>query len=408
MPAAGVGMRTLLSLSFLLASAVPCAALDAGFDGYADLRLVAPGGETSWLDGGLGKLRYGRGDSDFQFAALFGQGYVRVTPDFTAVLSLRVAPGQSNFFDPLEAYVRYAPLSMAHWAWSVKAGAFFAPFSLENTELGWTSHWTITPSAINSWFGDELRTLGGEGTLAWRSEPGSFTLTAAAFGWNDPAGVMMAERGFTLDDRPTGLFEQLRIPDASVILGGDTPPDSTPIFEEIDHRMGWYAGASWDDAKQWHLELVRYDNEGNPLAHDDEYSAWHTRFWDAGFSDTLGEFTVLSQALMGDATIQPAPGLISTTDFDSAYALLGWERGRWRLAARAEIFHTGTHTTLGASPLSENGTALTAAATWSPLDWLRLTGEVVSLESRRDERALAGLAPRQSETQAQLAAKVYF
>src|SRR5579862_3480874 len=48
-------------------------AVDFTFDGFADFRLVAPAGERAWIDGGLGKTRYGEGDSNFQFGDAYGQ-----------------------------------------------------------------------------------------------------------------------------------------------------------------------------------------------------------------------------------------------------------------------------------------------------------------------------------------------
>jgi hypothetical protein len=402
-------MKRLLPLLLCLAPAPALAQIDYGASGYADFRLVAPSDERSWLQGGLGKTRYGQGDPNFQFAGAVGQGYVLLTPEILAVAVLRIEPEQRTFFDALEAYVRYRPVSTTPWRWSVKGGAFFAPFSLENTEIGWSSYWTITPSAINSWFGDELRTIGGEGTLDWRTPEGTLELIAAGFGWNDPAGVMIADRGWSMDDRPTGLLDHLREPDATLLLLGDVPPDDTPTFKEFDSRAGWYAGLSWDDASRWHVELERYDNEADPSAHHEDYFAWRTRFWNAGLSFKYDELTVLSQALTGDTEIAPAAGFTSTTDFDSAYLLLGWERDDWRVAVRGDWFRTKTHTTLGPSPaLSENGDALTGAVSWLPRDWLRLTGEVLWIDSRRNERAIVGLAPRQSDTQLQLSARFYF
>ncbi|HEY1962894.1 MAG TPA: hypothetical protein VGG69_10785 [Rhizomicrobium sp.] len=403
-------MKRLVPLALFCALATPVRAqIDYGASGYIDLRLVAPADERSWLQGGLGKTRYGKRDSNFQFAGAVGQGYVLLTPEILAVAVLRVEPGQRTFFDALEAYVRYRPVSTSPLRWSVKGGAFFAPFSLENTELGWSSYWTITPSAINSWFGEELRTIGAEGTLDWRTPEGSLQVIAAGFGWNDPAGVIMADRGWALSDRSTGLIDHLREPDATLLLFGGEPPESTPIFKEFDSRAGWYAGISWDDASQWHVELERYDNEADPSAHHQDYFAWRTRFWNAGFSYHFDEFTVLSQALTGDTEIAPAPGFASTTDFDSAYVLLGWERGDWRVAARGDWFRTETRNTFGATPaLSENGDALTGAVSWLPRDWVRLTGEVLWVNSRRDERAITGVDPRQSNVQAQISARFYF
>lgn len=402
-------MRELIPLVVLAGTIVPAHAGDFSFGGYADFRLLAPpNDDRSWLDGGLGKLRYGKGDSTFQFAGAIGEGTWTVIPELTAVAVVRVEPKQLTFFDVLEIYVRYRPVSTTRLRWSVKGGAFFAPFSLENTEVGWSPYWTITPSAINSWFGDELRTIGAEFTLEWRAESGTLKVMGSGFGLNDPAGVIMADRGWAMDDRPTGLFDHLREPDATLLLFGDTPPDRTPIFKEFDNRAGWYAGASWDDARQWHVELFRYDNEANPSAHQEDYFAWNTRFWDAGFSYHIDEFTILSQVLTGVTTISPAPAFSATTDYNSAFALLGWEKGQWRVAVRGDVFHTHTINSFGGMPAtSENGNAFTAAVSWLPNDWLKLTGELLSLTSKRGERVLTGLNPTQTETQFQLSAKFY-
>jgi hypothetical protein len=107
--------------------------------------------------------------------------------------------------------------------------------------------------------------------------------------------------------------------------------------------------------------------------------------------------------------IDPFPGFSSKTDFDSAYLLVGWERDQWRIAARADWFRTHTDTTFGPSrELSENGNALTGAVSWLPRDWIRLTGEVLWIDSRRDERAIEGIDPRQTDVQLQLSARFYF
>ncbi len=401
-------MRWTIGL-FALLLATPCQAAQFSFSGVADFRFVAPdASDRSWLDGGLGKLRYGRNDSNLQFAGAIAQGIVLLTPELLMSAVVRVDPRVRPGVDLLESFVRYRPVSTTRWRWSIKGGAFFAPFSLENSELGWSPYWTLTPSAINSWYGDELRTIGSEATLEWRSDSGTFTLLFAVFGLNDPAGVMMADRGWALGDTPTGLFEELRVPDATLVLHHETPPDTTPIFAEFDNRPGWYAGASWTAADQWLIEAFRYDNEADPGAHQDDYFAWRTKFWDIGASKQLGAFKLLAQAIIGNTEIAPSARFSATTDFDSAFALLGWEQDEWRVAVRAEEFHTRTYNTFGLSAAtSEIGSAVTAAVSWLPNDWLKLTGELVAITSRRGERTLSGLNARQDETQFQLSARVY-
>jgi hypothetical protein len=403
-------MRLWLTIAFSLLACV-CAlsanAVDFAFQGYADFRVVVPDGETTWVDGGLGKLRFGgtQPDPDFRFAEAVGQETVSFTDDLRAVTALRIEPEQRTGIDALDAYLIYAPLAEGDWNWSAKAGAFFPPFSLENTDLGWTSPYTLTPSAIDSWIGDELRTIGGEASIGRRTPFGSFALAAALFCCDDPAGVLMADRGWSLDDRPTGLFEDPHLPDATLDLFGRPAPDRTSIFEEIDNRIGWCAGAHWVVPSVGTLSVYRYDNDANPGAHDDDYFAWHTRFWSAGWESHFGAVSVLAQALRGDTTIEPAPPAYSETSFQSAYALIAYDiSDDWRIAGRAETFSTHRATD---SLLNEDGHALTAALSWSPRDWLRVMGEVIDLDSKRAERVLEGLSPTQSQTQYQLSARFF-
>ena len=148
--------------------------------------------------------------------------------------------------------------------------------------------------------------------------------------------------------------------------------------------------------------------KGTPSAHQSDYFAWRTKFWEGGFTGKRDEFTLITQALTGTTEISPSPGFSSTTDYQSAFALLGWERDEWRVAGRADLFSTRAHNTFGGAPAtSESGYALTAAVSWLPNDWLKLTGELLSVESKRGERAVVGLDPQQTETQFQLSARVY-
>jgi hypothetical protein len=150
-------------------------------NGLVDLGLSVPWQTTSWMKGGFGKLDNGGGGRGG--IAPIGQGltdlHLELDPSLGVFATARFAPDQHAPFDVLEAYGRYQPVSTPNWLWSMKLGAFFAPISLENEGVGWTSPWTLTPSAINSWVGDELRTIGGETTAEWRYQGGALGLTGA-------------------------------------------------------------------------------------------------------------------------------------------------------------------------------------------------------------------------------------
>ncbi|MBV9903285.1 MAG: hypothetical protein JO346_01750 [Alphaproteobacteria bacterium] len=372
-------------------------AAEFGFDGYADVRLVAPSGTRSYLDGGLGKLRFEHGDSNIKLGDLYGE--VRASDDaWFALADIRISPEYGNGIDLTQVYVRYAPPSGTNWHWSARAGAFFPPFSLENEQLGWSTFWTLTPSAINSWVGAELRTIGAEGTVEWTSNGNAITLIGAVFGFNDPAGLLMADRGWNFDDRIVGLFEKSRLPDAI------SPGAHRYLFRELDNSPGWYLDLSYEIDGKTGFELMRYDNEADPR----RPRAWHTKFWEAGFRQQLGPITLLAQGMSGDTVIRPTAAAFIATDFDSAYALIGWDLDDWWLAARADVFQTRTRTAAGPSALSEDGHAFDLTASWVPRRWLRLSAEALLVEDRRAQRALVGETPQQSEHQFQLVARTYF
>jgi hypothetical protein len=302
----------------------------------------------------------------------------------------------------LESYAAWRPQSDGALRWSAKAGAFFPPASLENDDLGWTSPYTLTPSAINSWVGSELRTIGAEGTLEWQSSAGTISAIGALFCCNEPAGILIAKHGWTLDDRPAGLFERGRVPDTF------RKPSTLPIqkrsglFENIDGRLGWYGGVRWSIPDIGQVAALYYDNDAEADAYTSRDHAWRTQFWNASYRGQLRGVTILAQALTGNTAIGYEPS--HTTRFKSAFVLASYDIGDWRLSGRAETFATRNNTNM---QRDEDGHALTAATSWSVRSWLRLTGELIQLTSRRADRAVFHELPNRTDTQFQLNARVF-
>src|SRR5579871_269365 len=241
-------------------------AADFSFSGFGDVRLISPPDTRSYLDGGLGKLRYGSGDSspDIKLGELVGEGVLSFGDGWSLQADARVNPEYGPAVDLLEGFAVYAPKAQSEWSWSVRAGAFFPTLSLENEQLGWSSFWTITPSAINSWVGSELRTIGAEGTVQWRRNGDAVTVIGALFGDNDPAGILISFRGWNFDDRVTGLFEKVRLPDSMGSILHQPTPFERHLFQEIDGRPGWYVDLSWETVGGTGFELMRYDNDADP------------------------------------------------------------------------------------------------------------------------------------------------
>jgi hypothetical protein len=400
----------LLAAAFFVALAADAKALDISDDltitGYGDLRIVSAANPTSWLKGGLGKFRYGDGGTHLRFAEAVAQADWTINEEWDAVAVLRAEPLTPGVVDALEAYLLYAPVSGGAVSWSVKSGAFFPTISLENDDLGWASPYTLTPSAINSWIGDELRSIGSEATMRWKNEFGTLSLIAAIICCNDENGTLMAARGWTLGDRPMGLFERVRLPVATQRLFSRPLYANTGMFDEMDGRPGWYAGATWQMPGWGKISVIRYDNQGDPYARTARDTGWNTRFWSVGARTDIGGVMLIAQAMRGQ-TIVAGPTFYSDTKFQSAFLLASYDWNDWRFSAREDLFATRR---AGArnSIWSEDGDAFTASISWSRFAWLRLTGEVIALNSRRGEYVPAGLGLNRADTQVQFSTRFFF
>jgi hypothetical protein len=401
-----IGLGILMALSGLSGRA---GAQSFGANALIDFGTVAPSDQRSFTDGGLGKLEYGDGgETPLAIGQALADLRFAPTDSLGAFTTVRAAPDQQAPLDILEAYARYQPVSNATWLWSIKSGAFFPPISLENEGIGWTSPWTITSSAINSWVGDELRTIGGENDVEWRYTGGALGATAAVFGDNSPAGALLADRGWVFDSRPTGLFGEPRLPNVLADQLGDATPLREEPFKQIGGNPGWYAGVSARQDGIGRLTALYYDNEADPHLHEGTDFAWRTKFASLGAEADIGDVVVLSQAMFGQTTIAPAPVFASTTDFQSGYVLAGYYFGDFRLAGRVDVFATQISNEPGGAEPGEHGYALTMAGTWAAKRWLHLTVEVLYVDSDRDERALTGSSPHATQLQGQLVARFLY
>jgi hypothetical protein len=384
---------------------------DYELHGYLDYRGVSAPDDLGWPKGGLGKTRFGGGNVEGRFGGAAVVGTLQLAPEVLAFADAQVQSSDQPNVSLVEAWLRYRPVSLSPWRWSVKLGEFFPPVSLENTAVGWTSPWTLTPSAINSWVGEELRVIGGESRVEWRGNDNSFEGAVALYADNDPTGTLLDVRGWSLSDLTYGIGSRVREPDIIVSDFGETPPVRYNAFQEIDHRPGWYAHLAWRSREFGYVSLLRYDNEADGSAettgNGNDVYAWHTKFWSLGARTDTGPVSWIAQGMDGATEFVP-DGLDLKTDFQSAYLLAGWNRSNWRPALRWDFFRTqGTSYEEGPRP-GEHGMALTAALNWQARSWLRVTAETLRVESAREPRTEFGLPAKVIDTQVQLSVRVVY
>jgi hypothetical protein len=376
----------------LLATAPrPAAALE--YHALLDLRLVDSRGADSWAQGGLGTLRFD-GDHD---GLQLGQLSLALRQDFTDTLRLNldaVAYGDHdrNPVDLTEAYLEWRPWPSQRWRSRARLGAFYPQISFENVLPSWRSPYSVSWSALDTWLGEEIRAIGAEYRLDWLGQRSGSALDVSGmvgvFGGNDPAGGLIAARGWALHDRQTTLFGRIGRP------GGEV--DIRKMFAEIDHRPGYYAGieSSWRDTAT--LRVMHYDNRGDRSSRAPSIGdiSWQTLFDSAGLQLTpTDHLTVIAQYLRGETWIDPF--IPFEWDFDAGFLMASVEQGRYRLTLRRDWFGMQQRRGFGAN--RETGSAWTAAALMNLDAHWSVAVEGLWVDSTLAYRRETNLPPRASE-----------
>jgi hypothetical protein len=372
--------------------------------GSLDVRWVHSTGELSYLYGGLGTLRFDPNHEDLRLGRVSLASRLRLT-DIVTLHAVVDAYGDHdrNPAGLSEFWAEARPFPKNALRWRARIGAFHMPVSLENRGAGWSDVYSITPSALNTWLGEEFRTIGAEIEARWLGAStgylGDIAVVAAAYAWNDPAGVLIADRGFALTDRPSTLF------------GGLGRPPIT-FYHEIDRKPGYYAGLTWRHHDRLEIRALRYDNKADPGASTIAGGgAWRTRFSSFGVRlEPAAHWTFIAQYLDGDTAVGPDSAGIDQflMTYYAAFGLTSLEWGRDRLTARFDNFGTHQLSGINGPPSDESGHAWTAAWTHDFGDHWQLAAEWVRVWSRFPPRSTYGEPPAFLETQTQIAIRYRF
>jgi len=360
--------------------------LDMGLD----ISFISTSGHPSWLEGSGGKLRF---DEDTDGLKL-SRGFI----DYEALLtdSVKVHLVSELYHDDFgptidltEAYLQWRPMTESANRYRLKVGAFYPRISLENVGPGWSSAYSINPSAINTWVGEELRSVGLEFSVSRRPQSlggaHTFSLNTAVFVGNDPAGGLIAWKGWSIHDRQSRFNDEVPLPPIPRIQPGEwwdeQDPFITPLLE-IDEEPGYYVNAEWRYGNKFLLRAMHYDNLADPQGVEDNQFAWWTYFDHVALQATLpGDIGLLAQWMDGFTAWGRFRNGVYSVDvtFESNYVLLTRAFERHRITARYAWTLSYQYTT---SP------RVSIAAEWMQIFTERPAWAYFDLEQRKTESQL--------------------
>lgn len=369
------------------------------WEGFIAARAGVADGPVGWPEGGFGRL-YAGGDTDKDF-----QGFSR----FESQLGLNWQPGgswsghlhaiaraeDSDVPGPglglTEAWIGYQRAVGSNSELRARAGLFFFPSSQENIDSLWGSPYTLTFSAINSWFAEEFRPLGLDLEQRFFSPSGSvYKLGASIFGGNDQLGTLVAWRGWSMHDRLSLVDESLALPrvfslEADGVFGQFQRPFRTTAFgRDLDGRPGYSLRASFDHDGRISAQLAWVDNRGDRDLHGDEY-AWRTGFWHlGGFWGVTERLELIFEATRGNTRMNFPGAPWVDVDFHATYLMASYptDYGRWSI--RHDRFGGSDRIgNLAWGVFDDRGQAWTLAWIRQFGERHRLAAEVLWLDSRR-------------------------
>lgn len=308
--------------------------------------LISADSDTSYLNRGTSILR---NDIDDKF--LISQALISISAELNSELALKSVINHVEDPKPhggfTQLFLEYTPLWSPKYKWRIRGGMFYSDIGFENPDIGWLSPYHYTNSAISSWVGEEVRTLGTEFKVtklgrAHGFSPHNFSASVAVFKGNDTAGTLLAWRGWALHDRQSLTNEKVffaRYP--SIGPTSELPLQAAWVepYREVDGRFGYQAGLHWDYRKKTQLKYTFYNNNADDsiVARGGQY-AWNTLFHSLALQHKFTrEWRVIAQAMSGSTAM--GTGKVEV-DYDAWYVSLIYRDTSHNVAVRYDNYST--------------------------------------------------------------------
>jgi hypothetical protein len=417
--------RILTSLASVALVTLPATAVVAdtpsrqSFIAGTDISYVSASGHPSWVDGSAGKLRYDENNDGLVISRAFADYQLRVADTLDVHVVAEVYDdGIGSSLDLTEAYLDWRPLTLSANRYRLKVGGFYPRISLENTGPAWSSPYTISSSAINTWLAEEVRIFGAEFAVSRRPQSlggmHTFSLQAAAFWNNDPVGGMISWKGWSVHDRQSRFGDKLPLPPLPQIQPDGYFWRQDPFFipfQENDDEAGWYIGGEWQYGKRLLVRAMRYDNKADPMSVVNRQYAWYTEFTHLGLQANLPwDIGLIVQWLEGETVMGPEirGAHVVDVEYYSNFLLLTKSVGRHTVSARYDHFEATENDQVPLDENAESGHAWTVAYRFRANQVVAVALEWLQIYTNRAAWAYNDLATRQTEEQVQLALELRF
>lgn len=289
-----------------------------------------------WWQHGTGQLAFS--DDRLTTGPLLAALQVNTDSAFSARLHYSHQQALDGASGITEAWLQYQPLPLAGYRLKARAGWFYPAMSLENTDVAWSSPYSSTFSAMNSWYAEELRAKTLELNL---SRPGrsfatnhSWQLVLGAFQGNDPLGNLISWRGFAVHNLQTRIGGRIDFAHYPSLQRYplQLQPDWVEPFAELDGHTGWYGGLHYLYQQNTEIRFYHYDNQADPTVLRQGQYAWLNRFNQLAFQQQLTErWRLISQWLEGHTDMGFDTVLV---DYRTAFILLNYQQDFWQATLR--------------------------------------------------------------------------
>lgn len=365
--------------------------------GFLTARAQSTSGLSSWMRGGLGRFDLG-GDSETRAIADAQLGVdLHFLKHFTVHAHGlgRAEPSENagKRVGLVSAYIE-GDFDRGRNDFTFRAGQFFLGTSRENVADLWTSPYTITYSALNSWIANEVRPIGVTGEWRLLTSSAVVTTSATVFEGNDSMGALLAWRGWTIGNRLSVYNEALPLPPLESLrttFASQRKDGTVPFEQDLDSRPGYAARLRYTVPERFSIQYTRLDNRGDRLLHRGEY-AWATNFNHIGADFHLANTTLLAEWMGGRTTMGP-PLIGVDIHFYATYFLASQHAGRNRFSARYDVFETSDNRPVATDRYDEHGRAWTLSWLFDVREHWRAGAEFTQVAGTHAEAAEAGFLP---------------